>query len=270
VSASRRLRRALATLAVMLLSWACAAGGARRLGRRRRRRLATRLAGWTLAALGVSLDLRGRRVGGTEPLLVVANHVSWLDAYVLNALYEARFVAKSETGSWPVVGTIAHAFDSLFIVRGSFRDAARVKDRVAAALRAGERVVVFPEATTTDGTRLREFRAAMFQAAVDAGVRIQPVALRYLRPNGRVNTAAAFVDDDTFVASLLRVLRDRSLRVQVRFGPPLPAAAGTRRDLAAAAHAFVADALRIPAAAVRPQLRAASRAWPGLARATGS
>lgn len=238
------------------LAWAGAALVGPRVGPAARRRMATRLARRTLRTLAVRVSRHGALPPPDQPLLVVANHVSWLDVYVLNAFLEARFVAKSETAAWPVVGTISRGFDALHIARGSCRDAARVKDRVAAALGAGERVVVFPEATTTDGSGVRRFHGAMFQAAIDAGVPVLPVALRYRRPDGTVDPTPAFVDDMTFVESLRRVLRASALHAEVTFGSPLAVRGMTRRELAAAAHQFAARTLRVPALApARPAMR---------------
>jgi 1-acyl-sn-glycerol-3-phosphate acyltransferase len=199
----------------------------------------------TLLALGVGLRRYGPTPPRDEPLLVVANHVSWLDVQVLSAGRGARFVAKSETRHWPVVGTVTQAFDAIFIVRGSFRSAARTKDAVAAALRAGERVVVFPEATTTDGTTVGRFYPAMFQAAIDAGVRVLPVALRYVNEAGRPSSAAAFIDDMTFGGSLARVIAEPALRAEVHFGVPIASLGRTRRELAADARETIARTLAL-------------------------
>ena len=253
------LRRAGAVLWSLVLTWAVAALVAVRLAPQTRRLLASRLAAHTLAALAVRVRVTGSATASDRPRLFVANHVSWLDVYALGTWWPVRFVAKSETASWPLAGTIARRFDALFIVRGSFRDAARVKARVAAALAAGDSVVVFPEATTTDGTRLARFHSAMFQAAIDAGAMVQPIALRYRKPDGSPCPAAAFVGDDTFAASLGRVIREPAVHVDVHVGPALSSAGWTRRDLAARAQAAVAGALGIPPALV-------ARPYPGRPR----
>src|SRR5262245_7106230 len=142
---ARRLGPVLRDLCV---AWSGATMVAPRLTPRERGRLAMRFARRTLRSLGVRVTVRGTALPADEPALIVANHVSWLDVYILNTLVDARFVAKSEVAAWPVVGGITRGFDAIFIVRDSARDAARVKTAVAAALRAGDRVVVFPEATT--------------------------------------------------------------------------------------------------------------------------
>jgi 1-acyl-sn-glycerol-3-phosphate acyltransferase len=228
------------------LSWVAAAVLAPRLRPTQRRTVALRLARRTLRTLGIRVFSRGAPPAAGEPLLVVANHVSWLDVYVLNALLEARFVAKMETATWPLVGRITRGFEAIFIVRGSFRDAARVRGVVAAALGRGERVVVFPEATTTDGSALRTFHAALFQAAIDAGVSVLPVAIRYCRPDGALAPEAAFIDEMTFAGSLARVVRARALHAELTFGPSLATAGRTRRELAALARLYVAERLGLP------------------------
>jgi 1-acyl-sn-glycerol-3-phosphate acyltransferase len=229
----------------LLSVWLAAALRAPRLAHQDRLDLAAQHARATLRALDVSVAVRGPRPVGTAGRLVVANHISWLDVYVLNALLPARFVAKSETRGWPLVGTVASRFGALFIVRGSFRDAARVKDAVAIALRAGDTVVVFPEATTTDGRAVGRFYPALFQAAIDANALVQPVALRYLDEDGARSTAAPFIGDVTFADSLMRVLRAPVLRAEVSFGSPLASVGRRRRELGAQAAEDVARLLGV-------------------------
>jgi 1-acyl-sn-glycerol-3-phosphate acyltransferase len=254
-SAPVRGLRGAALAGQLVVVWLIATLIAPRLTPARRRRVVARCAARTLSILRVT-----SRVHRVPPLhdgamLVVANHVSWLDVYVLNAaLGGTRSVAKREVASWPVAGAIARGFATFFHTRGSGRDAARVKDDVAAALRAGEPVVVFPEGTTTEGDGVARFHPAFLQAAIDAGVPVQPVAIRYARSDGALDRAAAFVGDMTFLASLLRVLRRPRLEARLTFGPRLHPHGHTRRDLAAASHAFVARALtdRWPGAPRRP------------------
>lgn len=205
--------------------------------------LRRRYAGRVLAALGLEIDVAGDPPPYDEPVLVVANHVSWLDPYALNCLTGARFVAKSEVAGWPVVGHSARRFGSFFIERGSCRSAARVKDQMARALRSRDPVAAFPESTTTDGRRLLPFYPAMFQAAIDARAMVQPVALRYLASDGRPTDAAAFVDDMTIADSLRRLLPQRKLVVELTFCPPLYSRGRSRRELATRARRAIADAL---------------------------
>jgi 1-acyl-sn-glycerol-3-phosphate acyltransferase len=155
------------------------------------RSILRRLARQTLAILGVRVVRGGRGGPAPRPVLVVANHVSWLDVYALQAGQGGRAVAKREVRDWPIAGAI---------VRGSPRDAARVKDAVAAALRAGERVVVFPEGTTSDGAGVGRFypdvgRVAAAGAAAAAGRRAD---LGAARAPGRAHAAWARGRDASF------------------------------------------------------------------------
>jgi 1-acyl-sn-glycerol-3-phosphate acyltransferase len=114
-------------------------------------------------------------------------------------------------------------------------------------------VAVFPEGTTTDGACIGRFYAALFEAALEAGVPVQPVAVRYRAADGRRATAAAFVGEMTFAASLVRVVRTRGLVAELWFGPPLAPAGRSRRELAAVAREMIADALALPVSARAPQ-----------------
>jgi 1-acyl-sn-glycerol-3-phosphate acyltransferase len=248
--AAIRVARTLGLARELALSWAGATILTPRLDVPSRRALGLRFARRLLRTLGVAVASRGAPPARGGPLLVVANHVSWLDVYVLNAMLEARFVAKSETASWPLVGAVVRGFDAIQIVRGSFRDAYRVRGTVATVLRAGERVVVFPEATTTDGGTLGRFHPALFQAAIDAGVRVLPVALRYRRPDGSPAPEAAFVGEMTFAESLARVVGARALRAELTFLPVLETHGRTRRELAGLARELVRGRLGLPPAQV--------------------
>ncbi len=238
--------RLATALAAFVRTWFAARVIAPRLDRVRRRHLSRRLAARTLRDLGLTARIRGERPLAHRPSLIVANHVSWVDVQAIGALVTARFVAKSETRRWPILGTIARGFDTFFLVRTSCRDAARIVRRVAAALAAGDSVVVFPEGTTTLGAELLRFYPAFFQAAIDAGVPVQPVAVRYLGPDRQRTEAAAFVGDTTFAQSLARIVGTRGLEVEVAFGSPIDSRGRTRRDLATVAHEAIGVLLGLP------------------------
>ncbi len=253
------MRRVLRMAGRVLATWVGAATFERYLDQDTRRRLLRRSSRRTLEILGVRTTLDGADPVTEGPLLLIANHVSWLDIYALNAIAPSRFVAKKEVRDWPVVGSIAARSGTFFIVRGSCRDAARVKDAIAAALERGERVAVFPEGTTTDGTRLAPFYAALLQAAVDAGVDVQPVAIRYLDADGAPCAAASFIDDMSFASSLVQVLREPVIEVALTFGSPIPALGKTRRELRDLTRGFVLSALGLVEGRVPRQRLAALR-----------
>ncbi|WP_245724755.1 lysophospholipid acyltransferase family protein [Micromonospora citrea] len=205
--------------------------------------------GWargTLRALGVRLAVRGR--APRRAALLAANHASWLDVLALLAVAPARMVAKREVRSWPLVGLLAAAAGTVLVDRSRPRDLPATVARVAAALRAGRPVAVFPEGTTWCGAAdapgcrpRRGFRPALFQAAVDAGAPVVPVRIGYrCAATGAATTAAAFVGDDDLLRSLTRVLAARGLEVRVAVSAALyPARDADRRLLARAAESAV-------------------------------
>ena len=205
---------------------------------RGRARLTRPFARAVLAALGVR-----HRASGRIPqrgALLVANHVSWLDVLVLLAYAPVRLLAKREVRGWPAIGSLAAAMGTVFIDRTRPRTLPRTVADVADALRGGGVVAVFPEGTTWCGRNGGPFRPAMFQAAVDAQAPVVPVALRFALADGTGTTIAAFLGDDTLLASVRRVVATRGLTVALRAHPALyPMVGASRRALARAAGAAV-------------------------------
>ncbi|MET9933354.1 MULTISPECIES: lysophospholipid acyltransferase family protein [unclassified Streptomyces] len=213
---------------------------------------------WTrtvVRAFGVRVRYGGSPVA-TGPLLVVANHVSWLDVPLLAAVLPARTVAKAEVRHWPVLGVLAALGGTLFIDRDRLRALPGTVRAMTAVLAGGGRVAVFPEGSTWCGRERGRFRPAVFQAALDAGCAVQPVRIDY-----RPADAAAYVGDDPLGASLWRVVTTRRLTAEVRLADPLPSGRHPdRRALAAAAQRAVArqDAVRQDATGRVPAQRAAA------------
>lgn len=163
--------------------------------------------------------------------IIVTNHISWLDVFVLNAIAPMRFVAKSEVRQWPLFGWLCARAQTLFIQRGRARDAARINKQVVRLLMAGESLVVFPEGTTTDGRNVGAFHASLLQPAVDAQTPIYPVAIRYQDAHGMHSTAAAYIDDVSFIASLWNIMSCKSLHVRLVATPLIDATDSDRRKV---------------------------------------
>lgn len=201
-----------------------------------------------LRHMGVALVVQGERpVCG--PLLVVANHLSWLDILVLNAACPSRFVSKADVRRWPVLGRLVEGAGTLFIERESRRDAMRVVHHMAESLRAGDVVTVFPEGTTGTGHGLLPFHANLFQAAIAVQAAVQPVALAYRCPHtGAPSDAPVYVGNTTLIASIWRTLCAPGVQAQVHYLPPDTAAGRDRRAWAQAMQQCIAAALAAPGA----------------------
>jgi 1-acyl-sn-glycerol-3-phosphate acyltransferase len=175
--------------------------------------------------------------------LVVANHISWIDIYVINAWRPTPFVSKAEIRQWPLVGWLAQQLDTVFIQREKRSDAKRIMHELSDRLSSGELMCVFPEGTTSNGLELLPFHANMFQAAVSAAAPVQPLCIMYEDVQGEQSTAPAYIDDLSLADSLNLLLRGGPLTAHVYVGEPL-APGEDRRALAAQAQEAVAAALR--------------------------
>jgi 1-acyl-sn-glycerol-3-phosphate acyltransferase len=186
-------------------------------------------AGHMLRIVGIELVVNGTPPAG-GPMLLVANHISWLDILVMHAARHCRFVSKSDVKNWPFVATLAEGAGTLYIERESRRDAHRVVVKMAERLRAGDILAVFPEGTTGDGITLLPFYANLIQAAIEASVPVQPVALKFVdAATGAVSFAPSYVGDETLIGSIWRTLTARGLKAVVTFGVAQPPQGQTRR-----------------------------------------
>lgn len=176
--------------------------------------------------------------------LIVSNHISWLDVFVLNSVIPMRFVAKSEVRRWPAIGWLCARANTLFIERGNVRAAARINKQLGELMQQGECLAVFPEGTSTDGAQVAHFHAFLLQPAIDASVPLHPIAIRYQDASGARSAAAAYCDDISFGASMWMLLNTPRLQVRLLPTPSLHAADFNRRELAQRAQESIASALQ--------------------------
>jgi 1-acyl-sn-glycerol-3-phosphate acyltransferase len=184
---------------------------------------------------------------GPAPFMLVSNHVSWLDIFVINAAVPTRFVAKSEVRRWPLVGWLCVKADTLFIQRERPRDLARLDEAIVSALRdsadTGTSIGVFLEGTTTDGSEVLPFHSSLLRPAQQVNVPIHPVAIQYRRNDGSICTEAAYDGDKTLLDTLRLILTQPEIHVHVHFLPPLAATGVHRKALAQQVRALIVQRL---------------------------
>jgi len=205
---------------------------------------------FALRLLGVRVLVTGAP-GKARPLLLVANHVSWLDISVLGSIAPLSFVAKSEVAGWPVFGLLAKLQRTIFVDRARRSASGDTVERVARRLARGDIVVLFAEGTSGDGNRVLPFRSSLLGAAERAlaasgTAHIQPVAIAYVRmhglPLGRQHRAhVAWYGAMDLIPHLKRLIAIGGIDVRVVFGAVTPLAEGAdRKRIAGAAGAAVA------------------------------
>lgn len=149
----------------------------------------------------------------TGPCLYVANHISYIDPFVILLHVDARVVSKSEVLKWPLVGLAGSLAGTIFVNRDNKSSRANAANSIQEALEHNHSVIVFPEGTTSSGHEVLPFRPRSFQSADFAGVPVQPVAIKYDAPQ------VPFVGRDTFIPHFFRLFRLDKINGQVIFGP---------------------------------------------------
>ena len=198
-----------------------------------------------LLILNVVIQIEGQQHAcGEEGCLIVANHVSWLDIIVLNAIHPSRFIAKSEVRDWPLIGWLCRRCGTVFIERALRQNASMINRHISLLLKQDVCIGLFPEGTTTDGIQVGHFHSALIQSAIDAGTRLLPIALRYQDEENKPSSAAAFVGDMTLAQSIWQILRCTRQNALFVYTPALMADNANRRVLALAAHEAISQVLR--------------------------
>ncbi|WP_312679259.1 lysophospholipid acyltransferase family protein [Stutzerimonas nitrititolerans] len=204
-----------------------------------RQRLSQRFMGRLAAALPFRLELSGQLP--EQPMLWVANHVSWTDIPLLGQLAPLSFLAKAEVRQWPLAGWLAQCAGTLFIRRGA-GDGLLLARRIAERLGGGCPLLVFPEGTSSDGRLVLPFHGRLLAGAIEAGVPLQPVALRYMR-DGLVDPLAPFIGEDELPTHLLRLFAADHAVLRIQLLEPIASVGGQRSTLARQARAAIEVAL---------------------------
>lgn len=224
--------------AALLFPWLDAAGRDRRIQR------------WSqqlVRICGLTLQMDNALQNQPEsPALIICNHISWLDIFVINTIHPCRFVAKSDIRDWPLIGWLCDKSGTIFIARGRQRDVRRIYAGLVKSIHAGERVAFFPEGTTASQGTVLPFHANLFEAAIEAEVPVQPYAIRYVDAQGRLHTAADFVGEMSFLDSVIAIMQSRGMRAELIRLPAIDTRDAHRRELATAAREQIAAALQWP------------------------
>ncbi|ORW06541.1 lysophospholipid acyltransferase family protein, partial [Mycobacterium kyorinense] len=254
--AARRATVALRVLLVLLLVPALPLLAVPLPGRSWAQRAYCRL---VLRSFGVRITVTGGPLRNLPGVLVVSDHMSWLDVITIGAVFPVNrsqplsFVARADVARSLAVRMMAPIIKVIPIDRDSLRQLPRVVGVVADRLHTGDTVVAFPEGTTWCGLASGRFRPAMFQAAIDAGRPVQPLRLRYHHSDGRVSTAPAFIGDDTLLTSMRRLLFARCTVARVCV-ESLQLPGTDRRELARRCQAAVRDEFAASARQELPRL----------------
>ena len=208
------------------------------------------LTGWwaakLLRILNVVLLVHGARPSANvRNMIVAANHVSWLDIFVISAAHPARFIAKAEIRDWPIAGWLCDKAGTIFIRRTRRSDTAKINQIMHDVLAEGATIGFFPEGTTSRGDKLMKFHTSLFEPAVVNTATLAPVAIRYRASDGELNDAVAFIGELSFAESVALIIRQKSMIAEITFAQPIEAKGLSRRELALRAEIAIATILGV-------------------------
>ena len=204
---------------------------------------------WSYQLLGIfhiKLKVIDRNLGAENVHgLIVANHVSWLDIFVMNALQPCHFVAKSDIRSWPIAGWLSAKTGTIFLARGKQRDVRRIYEGLVLQIQQDKRIAFFPEGTTGAQGGILPFHSNLFEAAIEAQVPVLPFAIRYIDQYGSLQHAVDYIGEMTFMESMKVILQARETTAELILLPAIATDGAHRRELAQAARQVIAQELGV-------------------------
>jgi 1-acyl-sn-glycerol-3-phosphate acyltransferase len=169
-----------------------------------------------------------------KPQLMIANHISWIDILLLNSIYPARFIAKSEIKKWPIVGWLAKKVGTVFVKRGNITDIRRLNKQIYQLLSAGEKVTLFPEGGTSNGQAIQHLYPGLFQSVIpsseEQALGVQPLVIIYT-VNGQLSSTLPFVGDTHVLANFWAILGMKPITADIYITPSIDATDHTRKSL---------------------------------------
>ena len=190
---------------------------------------------------GIKIQSKGLKQG--NPVLIVANHISWLDIPIIHSQKLLGFIAKSEIGNWPMFGILIKSGEVVLIKRGKHESRKKVLELMQQRLRQNRSIGVFPEGKATNGDKLGHFHRQLMQAAIETQVPIQAVAIKFIHADGTRNKDIGFRPHEKFIPNILRILTLPGCTAELNFCEPLDTKNITAREAAIKTQHQVAEKL---------------------------
>ncbi len=195
-----------------------------------------------MSIAGVSLKINNPELISSRAL-IVSNHISWLDIFLIYSHVNGHFIAKSTMKNWPVFGYLGRKVGTLYLDRTSSRNLKETLGKMVGNLNGNERCIFFPEGTTAGQGEMLPFHPNLFEGAISVGMPIQPFAIRYVMPDGSYAKAVDFVGDVSMAESAKRIFSADGITAELTVLPVINSTDKHRKTLAEEARTAIADAL---------------------------
>lgn len=191
--------------------------------------------------LEINQDLN--KLLSSKHFLIVSNHISWIDIFLINSIFPISFLSKGDVASWPVIGKLTKCANTIYIKRGNKKSLTTASNQIEKKLNEIDSIFFFPEGFATDGSKLLPFKSNFFQTAINCNTNILPLAIRYTS-NGKFTPAPSYAGDINLAQSLLALIRIKNLKAQISV-LPIISSKNNRKVIANKAHQRIYKALRI-------------------------
>ena len=191
-----------------------------------------------LSIFKIKVELNGEEafLFNQKKYLIVSNHISWLDIIVIQSIKPSIFVAKSDVGSWPLFGWVAHMTGTIFIKRDKVSDIKKALKKMKRRLNKRS-VCIFPEGTSTNGRYVLPFKSNLFQSSIDANKSILPICLRY-EEHHHYSDKVAFIGDMSLVDSIIKIKKENHITAILEVLHPIRPR-GNRKEIASYTHEMI-------------------------------
>jgi len=173
--------------------------------------------------------------------LIVSNHISWIDIFLINSVYPVTFLSKSSVANWPLIGTLTKSANTIFINREKLIDLKNSSNQIEFYLKKNGSVYFFPEGTATDGSYLLPFKSNLFQTAINTNKSILPICITYTNQN-KFTAAPSYYGDMSLLKSLLNLIKLKNINANLAILPSIKCNC-SRKDLAKYAYLKINQAL---------------------------
>ena len=171
-----------------------------------------------------------KKILSNKNYLIVSNHISWLDIFVINSICPVIFVSKHSVSNWPFIRWLAKATDTIFIDRNKISKIKETTRKIEYYLESKGSIFIFPEGTSTDGSSVLPFKSNLFQTAINSKSNILPIGIQY-QHNNKFTSAPSYIGDMSLIASILNLIKLDSIDARITILSPMKED-GNRKSLA--------------------------------------
>ena len=191
--------------------------------------------------INLNVDKDINNILSSNNYLIVSNHISWLDIFLINSIYPVTFLSKASVASWPLIGPLTKSADTIFIDRKKLSAIKDSADQIEYNLKKTGSVYFFPEGTASDGSYLLPFKSNLFQTAINTNKNILPICIQYTYQN-KFTKAPSYCGDMSLLKSLLNLIRLKNISAKLTILPTIKCKQ-SRKDLAQKAYLKINQAL---------------------------